>query len=247
MPGNLPVTVETLEARPRPRLGPASALTDASPSCRIKEALSGKSPAPLDVLSLTLPELDQPIFVSSVIGPFCCFILKLLTTHTDRSRLPKHALAQLPPPLMSFLTLQMQPGIPADDRPPWEVGILHQHNERPAGGPDWRVGFQEPQTDVASDWVCSGEDADKLDVYLHVQLPQGEDGRAFGVKGRACWLQPCAIFCRKLWASLSSFCCVQSSSRSTRAPSMPLRERRATHSMRSGCFVRMLRLGHRSE
>lgn len=78
---------------------------------------------------------------------------------------------------MSFLTLQMQPGISAHYRPPWQVGVLHQHNEGPAGGPDRRFGFQEPQADAAPDWVCCGEDADELDVHLHVQLPQGGDRR----------------------------------------------------------------------
>lgn len=61
---------------------------------------------------------------------------------------------------MSFLNLQMQSGISSDYCPPWKVGVLHQYHERPAGGPDRRVGFQEPQTDAAPDRVRCGEDAD---------------------------------------------------------------------------------------
>lgn len=121
-PGNLPVTVETLEARPHPCLGPASAVTDASPFFRIKEALPGKSPAPLVVLPLTLPALDQTYI--SHFGHRSCKEGKSLfllfhfeiADHTLTGQDCKNMLSLL---LMSFLTLQMQPGISADYRPPW--------------------------------------------------------------------------------------------------------------------------------
>lgn len=70
----------------------------------------------------------------------------------------------------------MQPGLAAHHRPPWKAGVLHQHHEGPAGGPDRRLGLQEPQADAASHRVGRGEDVDQLDVHLHVQLPQGEGG-----------------------------------------------------------------------
>lgn len=74
----------------------------------------------------------------------------------------------------------MQPGVTAHHRPPWQTGVLHQHNERSAGGPDRRFGFKEPQTDAAPHRVRRGENADQLDVHLYVQLPQGEDGNVGG-------------------------------------------------------------------
>lgn len=79
------------------------------------------------------------------------------------------------PLLICFLILQMQPGISAHHSPPWQTRVLHQHNERSAGGPDWCFSFKEPQTDAAPHRVCCGKNADQLDVHLHVQLPQGED------------------------------------------------------------------------
>lgn len=104
-------------------------LTDAGPFF-LKGALLGKSPSPLELLIQTLPALDEALIclLTRRSRRSCgedntllsnAVIFKSLTTHTDRACLQEHVFAHLSPLLISFLTLQMQPGVLAHHRPPW--------------------------------------------------------------------------------------------------------------------------------
>lgn len=92
-------------------------LTDVAPSSWLKGALLGKSPPPLDLLTQTLPALDQAFLW--ICRHRCWDLLWLLlwimrTTHW-LDMFGRVCFL----PLISFLTLQMQPGVSAHHRPPW--------------------------------------------------------------------------------------------------------------------------------